>query len=715
MTDTPASQDLSGTWRAHEAHGALVGAFYVPGFDDGSWPEIAVPDHWRSHDAFATSDGPVLYRRRFDAAPAPSDARRFLVLDGAFYFADAWLDGDYLGATEGYFFPHSLEVTHTLRTDQEHELAIEVACPRQRDHTAKRIVTGVFSHWDNLDRAWNPGGLWRPVRLVTTGPVRITRARVLCVEATSARGRLLVDVTLDAGQAPRGAHLACTLRGPDGSVLDDTRRELTLAAGDNHLTLTLATDDPPRWWTWRLGDQPLCNVDLAIEVDGMPSDSRAWRSAFREVRMRNWRMSVNGEPIFPMGSNQGPNRMALARATPHELRRDVELAVESNLDLLRIHAHVSRPELYEAADELGLLLWQDFPLQWGYARAVRRPAVAQALSMVDTLGHHPSIAVWCAHNEPLAVDLQPGAPFTAGAATKVATSMLLPTWNKEILDFSISHTLRRADPTRTVIPHSGVWPGLGSTGTDSHFYFGWYHGRLDGLGPALRRWPRVARFVTEFGAQAVPERADFMQPERWPDLDWDQLFEHHACQKRIFNRHVPPARFRSFDAWRDATQQYQAALIQLQVEDLRRLKFAPTGGFCHFCFADGHPAVTWSVLDHERVPKAGYRALRDACRSVLPMVEPREGLVHTANEGRRALDGATLEVHADGRRLARWVGTIGADAVTFVGRVDLPPDAREVRAVLEHPATGTIENRYGAVVLAAIGRSPVRRRDRRRR
>jgi hypothetical protein len=97
------------------------------------------------------------------------------------------------------------------------------------------------------------------------------------------------------------------------------------------------------------------------------------------------------------------------------------------------------------------------------------------------------------------------------------------------------------------------------------------------------------------------------------------------------------------------------------------------------------------------------------------MVEPREGLVHVANEGRLSLDGATVEVHADERRLARWTGAIAADAVTFVGRIDLPPDAREVRAVLEHPATGTIENRYGATVLAAIGRSPVRRRDRPRR
>ena len=51
-------------------------------------------------------------------------------------------------------------------------------------------------------------------------------------------------------------------------------------------------------------------------------------------------------------------------------------------------------------------------------------------------------------------------------------------------------------------------------------------------------------------------------------------------------------------------------MIRFHIETLRRLKYRPTGGFCHFSFADGYPAVSWSVLDHERRPKAGYEAAR---------------------------------------------------------------------------------------------------------
>jgi len=655
------------------------------------------------------TDGPVLYRRRFEGPRLDGDRRAFVVLDGVFYFGDVWLDADYLGATEGYFFPHAFEVTEPLRRDEEHVLAVEVGCPRQSDRTAKRLVTGVFSHWDNLDPDWNPGGLWRPVRVVETGPVRLARVRCVCIEATEERGRLLLDVTLDTAgggsngePAPRPARLQARLTGPDdGRVLLDASRDVTLAAGENHLTWTLDVDHPPRWWPRRLGDQPRCDVEVVVEVGGETSDRRTLRTAFREVQWRRWQLHVNGERLFVMGSNQGPSRMQLGEATPAELARDVQLALDANLDLLRLHAHVSRPELYDAADDAGLLLWQDFPLQWGYARGVRKPAVRQARAMVDVLGHHPSIVLWCAHNEPLAVDIAPGEPLTTRAKMRLGGSMVLPTWNKNVLDRSITRALHRADPSRAVDPHSGVLPGLGGPGTDTHFYFGWYHGKLDGLAPALRAVPRLARFVTEFGAQAVPESADFMAPEQWPELDWDRLFAHHACQKRVFDRVAPPAEFATFDAWRTATQEYQAALVQLQVEDLRRLKYAPTGGFCHFCFADGHPAVTWSVLDCERVEKRGYAALRDACRPVLPMLEPRDGLVHVASERRDDLAGAVVEVTADGGPLGRFTGDIAADAVTYVGRVGLD-GAKEASVTLEHPAIGRVENRYHDALLASV-------------
>ena len=380
---------------------------------------------------------------------------------------------------------------------------------------------------------------------------------------------------------------------------------------------------------------------------------------------------MNGERLFLKGANQGPTRMALAEASPDELRADVGWALDAGLDLLRVHAHVSRPELYDAADERGLLLWQDMPLQWGYAAGVRRPAVRQAREAVDLLGHHPSIAVWCGHNEPMSIDadtsLGGNATVTRRTAFRMLRAQQLPSWNKTVLDASIKRALDKSDGTRPVVAHSGVAPHPPQfDGTDSHLYFGWYCGDERDLPGFARTLPRMVRFVSEFGAQAVPaadaggDGAAFCEPERWPDLDWPRLGERHNLQKARFDRYVPPAAFATFDDWRDATQRYQAELIRRQIEVLRRLKYRPTGGFAQFCLADGHPGVTWSVLDHERRPKLGYESLRDACRPVIVVadrlpatVTPGDALaldVHVVSDLRVAVDDARVTARL------RWPG-----------------------------------------------------------
>ncbi|HEX5616410.1 MAG TPA: glycoside hydrolase family 2 TIM barrel-domain containing protein [Acidimicrobiia bacterium] len=697
------SVDLGGSWLVHPATGDLPKEFSSPDLDDSGWTRARVPGHWRHAAGLGEHDGPVLYRRRFTCPDAPASTRRFLELDGVFYYGDVWLDGSYVGATEGYFAPHAFDVSDALRDGGDHVLAIEVASPRTSDPTAKRTITGIFGHWDNLDADWNPGGIWRDLRIAASGAVRIDRLRVLCTEATAERGRILVDVTLDAPDDPPAvAALSIEVVGPDGEPIAHDDREVPLSRGTNGIVCTVPVEAPPRWWPREHGTQPLCTVVVTASVDGAPSDRRTRRTAFRDVRRDGDVLVVNGERMFLKGTNLAPTRAALGDATADELARDITLAADANLDFVRVHGHVTRPELYDAADEQGMLVWQDFPLQWGYARSVRKQAVRQARAMVDLLGHHPSIVQWCAHNEPFAIDRAPGTPISRRAAARLAAGFALPSWNKDVLDRSVARSLHRADPSRPVLRHSGTVTTLDHTG-DSHVYFGWYHGEMTDLAPALRAAPRLATFVSEFGAQAVPSTSAWMQPERYPDLDWETLSHNHLLQRSRLERYVPVDECKTFEEWTDATQAYQAALLQLQIEDLRRLKYRPTAGFAQFCLADSHPAVSWSVLDHERVPKRGYHALRDACRPVLPMVEPREGLVHVANDRHRPLLGAVVVVEVDDHRRA-FTGDIAADAVTYVGQVALG-DAVDVRVRLEHPDVGTVEQGYPLSVLDIVRRT----------
>lgn len=718
-SDLPAL-DLGGTWRAVVADEELRRRFPDPGLDDSSWPTLAVPGQWRSSEAFATSDGPLLYRCPFTAADPGADRRSWLELSGVFYQGDVWLDGAYLGDTEGYFAPHAFEVTDRLRERSEHLLAVEVACTRPADRRAKRNITGVFQHWDCIDPDWNPGGIWAPVQLRQSGPIRIASLLVTCREANEVQATLLLEAELDS-LAATTAEVATTVTGPDGSEVAVRVTDESLAAGTNRVLWSVTVEDPQLWWPHALGGQPLHTVTVTVGGGGEVSDHRTVTTGLRQVRMRNLVLSVNGERLFLKGANCGPTRRALADATPDALAADVASARQAGLDLLRVHAHITRPELYQAADEAGVLVWQDLPLQWGYAR-IRRQAARQARQAVHLLGHHPSIAVWCGHNEPWTIDPEAGAGPSKADRNRYLTGQALPSFNRTALDRSVRRALERADGSRPVIAHSGVLPHP-VAGTDSHLYFGWYHGHERDLPPTLARLPVLARFVSEFGAQAVPPTAEWMEPDRWPDLDWGRLGEHHALQLGILDRHVPRDGL-TFDEWRDRTQAYQATVVRHHVEALRRLKYRPTGGFCVFLLADAQPGVTWALLDHERRPKAAYDALVAACAPVIvvadrPAASYQPGrevnlAVHVVNDRREDLDAeatATL-TWPGGERRWQWEGHAGADSVTKIGRVRAPipadcPDGPlrlELRVVYRHGPSGDaaeVTNAYTAQVTHA--------------
>jgi beta-mannosidase len=725
--------ELCGAWRAIEASDELRRVFPDPDLDDAGWAEVWVPGHWRSVPEFAAADGPLWYRRHFGtSAPIDPERRFWLQLDGVFYDGDVWLDKSYLGATEGYFFPHTYEVTEAVHRRPDHVLAVEVGCTPPSDRRAKRNLTGVFEDADYLDQDWNPGGIWRPVRLLDSGAVRIRRLRSLCVEATAERAAVELQVGLDASRATT-ATIVTSLSRLGGSPVAEWRAEHPLAAGVNQVDWRVTVDRPELWWPASLGDQPLYDLAVSVEVDGQSSDRRQVSTGLRQIRMRNFIASVNGERLFLKGANHGPSQRALGDATAAALERDVVLARQAGLDLLRLHGHVSRPELYEAADRHGLLLWQDLPLQRGYA-GVRRQAMRQAQEAVDLLGHHPSIAVWCGHNDPAALDI---APATSGKGTtleadalprprwaRFAAAQTTPSINKTRLDRSVRRALEKADRSRPVVAHSGVFPHP-AWGTDSHLYLGWEYGDERDLATLMARVPVLGRFVSEFGAGAVPHSAEFCEPDRWPDLDWARLARSHGFQKPLFDRYVPPAAYSCFEGWRDATQRYQATVIRFHIETLRRLKYRPTGGFCQFFLADAQPAVSCSVLDHERVPKLGYEVLAAACAPVIvvadrlaPAYMPGQALVvaiHVVSDLRTPLLGNEVRARlawAGGARTWRFEGRVEADSCARVGtlRHTIPAEAVggpvTLELDLEWPG-GKACNRYESEVSSVtLRRSP---------
>ena len=376
-----------------------------------------------------------------------------------------------LGRHEGYFAAQEHEVTPWVAA--ENTLLVEVECPEERDKRGKRMIAGVFSHWDALDPATNPGGIWLPVELIATGPTRIKQLLLHTQTIGDATAELRYRVDLDAAVAG-DATLRWTLTPKNfAGEIQVIEQRRALAAGQQELAGLLDVRDPQLWWTHDLGHPSCYTITLAVMQDGAVSDERAVTFGIRRFEMQKSIAYINGVRLFIKGNNYAPGDTRIATMTSERYTNDMRLVQECHMNMLRVHAHVDHPLFYEAANLAGILLWQDFPLQWLYRREVLPEARRQVGQMVRQLYNHPALAIWCMHNEPLyVVDTKDESWHTR---LRTYASVLLWNWNRNVLDTQLKRLTEQADRTRPAVRSSGEYsvPGL-REGTDAHFYYGWY-------------------------------------------------------------------------------------------------------------------------------------------------------------------------------------------------------------------------------------------------
>ena len=131
-----------------------------------------------------------------------------------------------------------------------------MTCTR-RATPPRRNLTGVFQAGDHVDPAYNPGGIWRPVRLHETGPVRIVSLRVQCREATAVRAVLGLRAVLDSDEARR-----VRLRTEVGAV----DHEVSQPLAEQRVAWTVVVERPELWWPG-LGDAVLHDLRVAVALD----------------------------------------------------------------------------------------------------------------------------------------------------------------------------------------------------------------------------------------------------------------------------------------------------------------------------------------------------------------------------------------------------------------------------------------------------------------
>ncbi|HMG27897.1 MAG TPA: hypothetical protein VKH36_13915 [Acidimicrobiia bacterium] len=601
---------------------------------DVAWRKVVVPENYGFDEELSRQFAPVWYRRTF-ADPrhgglpeSPGRVRlRFAAVD---YLADVWLNGEHLGHHEGAFAPFGFDVTDRL--GKSNTLVVAVQDPLEPldpsalffDHR-KRVIKGTLKYHDS-----RPGGL--PGRMV--GPLvaggdpwvwtpewgqSMTTGGIVGPVALERTGDASIDALFVTPLARDTMQVAVVVTNHTGELLparldldvagDRGRLEVDLPSGPGRVDVLIDLDEPglERWEPAgsASGGPAVHELSATLAtVDAHALDRRTVRFGLRTARVvaddaRHARhLEVNGHPVFVKAVNYIPWQH-FAEVGRSFYDRDLRMLVDAHGNSVGVHAHVQSPHCYDAADDAGVLVFQDFALQWCYDSGTRTnpgfvdTACRQIAEMAYLLHNHPSVVYYACHNEPARLfDPRRGedGPETDRGETN--------------LDAALDSTLRSVDTGRHVHRASGI-------GDDVHNYAGSLTG-----GSVYRVRERPAWFVSEYGFWTVGPQAAKFGDRGWPP-DSEQMREWVSRLSFIGSTCAfagLPSRYESLDAWAEATQAYGAGLAKHQTEWFRAHRGDPFMGYRWHFWADWWGYAGGGLVDVERVPKATYDAFRDASR-----------------------------------------------------------------------------------------------------
>ncbi|KTT69755.1 beta-mannosidase [Sphingomonas endophytica] len=568
--------------------------------------------------------------------------------------------------------------------------------------------------WDWGPRIVNIGPT-QPMRLEAWDDARLAQMRVEQVALNDAEARL--DAKFDVVADRTGPALVrATITGPDGKVVT-TEQTITLAAGDNRVTVPLTIAQPQRWQPVGYGAQPLYRVAGALVENGTESDHAKRRIGLRTVELIRgggaFGFKINGTPIFAKGANLIPFDNFPARVTPEKMRALLADAKSVNMNMIRVWGggYYLPDAFFDAADELGLMIWSDFM----FGGAVTPPDAAfrenvriEAEQQVARVSGHPSIVLWAGGNEVLSgwENWSDRKAFKkavgADEQERIGAGMAI------LFDGVLRQAVRDFDPA---VPY---WPGSPSTDYDGpvdtdaagdrHFWDVW-----SGSKPVANYLNSCPRFMSEYGFQAMPDLAtikDFAGTLNVAPTDpvmkaHQKFLAGEGNDRLLFYIRERLGEPKGLADYVYLTQVNQAQAIELAALHHRACR-PVTMGSLYWQLNDTWPAISWSSIDYDGRWKLLQYAARRFFADQVIVTEHKEAATRVA-----LVSDATTPIAArwrvrgfamDGRVLGERGGdvTLAPLAATEVASV---PDAALFGAAAAADSYGVAELYAGDTLL----------------
>ncbi len=369
------------------------------------------------------------------SVPASFNGKQiWLQFDGINYTAEMWLNGRKLGEMEGMFNRGVFDITDAAMVgSSSNRLAVLVHPIDPPNGFVASGTTGVENYnggdgkigafttmlmtagWDFTFKDGirdRNTGIWRDIKLFSTGPVRLQHPFVKTVlplpGTNSSQETISIDL-VNATSLVQTGMLSVAIAENNVTV----QQSVTLQPHETKQVIfdpveypALNFTNPRLWWPFNKGEQFLYHMTSRFIQDGTVSDQLKSRFGVRDIRSdRNTPNQdrifyVNGRRLFLHGANWIPE--AMCRTSEERTAAELRYTRQAGVNFLRLWAGgvTESDQFFDLCDELGILVWVEF---WETGNTILpEDAALYRTNVVDTvqrIRNHPSLAYYVCANE----------------------------------------------------------------------------------------------------------------------------------------------------------------------------------------------------------------------------------------------------------------------------------------------------------------------------
>lgn len=414
--DIRSTVSLNESWKtvANDENGDNYQGFEMPAYNDKNWKTVDVPHNWDTYEGYrrmlhGNRHGYAWYRKTFTITGKKADRHYFLWFEGVGSYATVWLNGKKAGYHAGGRTSFTIDVTGLINDDgKSNLLAVRAGHPANiRDLP---WVCGGCSEERGFSEGSQPMGIFRPVHLVVTGPLRIEPFGVHVWNDTTVSDRsahLFVETEVkNYGAGTRHVTIVNKLQTPEGKVVAEVRTARKIKAGES---VTVRHETPaiinPQLWS---PENPyLYTMVSEIVENGKATDRTTTPYGIRWI---SWpagrsgsdkRFYVNGKPVFINGIAEYEHLIGQSHAfSAEQVRSRVMQVKQAGFNAFR-DAHQPHNLRYQQYwDSLGILWWPQMAAHiWFDSPEFRQNFKALLTDWVKERRNSPSVILWGLENE----------------------------------------------------------------------------------------------------------------------------------------------------------------------------------------------------------------------------------------------------------------------------------------------------------------------------